>query len=64
MQMQDGKWQRKRLAELLVVKEIAKILGQQAVGLVQQEVASDELLEAPIFALHKTISSAGGEYMF
>jgi len=86
------------VAELLVVKEIAKILGQlalghfelhdvglsgdvhavrhdadlaedgqlvlrqQAVGLVQQEVAADELLEAPIFALHKTVSSAGKIY--
>jgi len=86
------------VAELLVVKEIAKILGQlalghfelhdvglsgdvhavrhdadltedgqlvlrqQAVGLVQQEVAADELLEAPIFALHKTVSSVGKIY--
>lgn len=36
------------------------VLGQEAVGLVQKKVAAYELLKAPIFALHETVSSVNG----
>jgi len=31
------------------------VVGQQSVGLVHEEVSSNELLEAPVFALHEPI---------
>ena len=33
------------------------VVGQQAVRLVEQEIAADELLEAPVLALHKLVGS-------
>jgi len=32
------------------------VLRQQGVGLIQQELAANELIEAPILALHKAVS--------
>ena len=41
--------------DLAVEREL--VVDEQAVGLVQQEVATDELLESPVFALHELVRS-------
>lgn len=42
-------------ADLGVESEL--VVGQETVGLVQQEIASNELLKAPVFALHELVRS-------
>lgn len=33
------------------------VVRQESIGLIEEEVSSDELLEAPVFSLHEAIGS-------
>lgn len=33
------------------------VVGQESIGLVEEEVSPNELLEAPVFSLHEAIGS-------